>query len=56
MSELEELICGSVDSGEDQYRDLRIGAVFIILVGSGIGTIFPLVAKRTVKLPVLIYE
>ena len=30
---------------------LRIGSIFIILATSGVGTFFPVIAKRALKIP-----
>lgn len=42
--------------GHDEYRGLRIGAIFIIFASSALGAFFPLLAKRTIKLPGGVYE
>ncbi|PPQ91495.1 hypothetical protein CVT25_013752 [Psilocybe cyanescens] len=44
--DLEELNCGS-GGGSDTFINLRIAAIFIILVGSSLGALFPVLAKRS---------
>lgn len=43
--------CGSVHRGHDKYHNLRIGAIFVILVTSLAGTLSPILAKRTWRVP-----
>jgi hypothetical protein len=40
----------------DRYHNLRILSIFIILISSALGAFFPLLARRTLKLPRAIYE
>ncbi|KAI5995056.1 Zinc/iron permease [Pisolithus albus] len=49
--------CGS-GGGADTYTGLRIASVFIILVGSGFGALFPVFARRSswLHVPEPIYE
>ena len=49
--------CGS-GGGADTFQGLRIGAIFIILIGSLFGASFPVFAKRTswLKVPKPVYE
>lgn len=42
----EELNCGS-GGGDDSFFGLRVAAIFIILVGSTAGALFPVLAKRS---------
>lgn len=42
----EELNCGS-GGGSDDFFGLRVASIFIILVGSLFGALFPVLAKRT---------
>lgn len=42
----EVLNCGS-GGGSDEHFHLRIAAVFIVLVGSMSGALFPVLARRT---------
>lgn len=43
--------CGSVQRGDDPWFHLRIGAIFIILVTSLFGTLAPIIAKRSWRVP-----
>jgi hypothetical protein len=43
--------CGVVERGEDRWKNLRIGAIFILLVTSLCGTLAPILAKRTWRIP-----
>jgi len=43
--------CGGVERGEDRWKNLRIGAIFIILVTSLCGTLAPILAKRAWRVP-----
>jgi hypothetical protein len=45
----EELNCGG-GGGADTYFHLRIGSVFVVLVTSTGGALFPLLAKRSTKI------
>ncbi|KIY69507.1 ZIP-like iron-zinc transporter [Cylindrobasidium torrendii FP15055 ss-10] len=45
-AEGEELNCGS-GGGADTYFGLRVASIFIILVGSTAGALFPVLARRT---------
>ncbi|KAF9006007.1 ZIP-like iron-zinc transporter [Cyathus striatus] len=53
-----EQICGSVDGRTDTLLGLRIAAIFIILVGSTSGALFPVLAKRSkwLRVPNGIFE
>ncbi|GAA6000025.1 hypothetical protein JCM10207_006018 [Rhodosporidiobolus poonsookiae] len=56
MAEEVEPACGS-GSPYDGRLGLRVGAIFIILVTSGLGTLFPILARRSrFKLPEKVYE
>lgn len=41
-----DLICGS-GGGSDSDFNLRVAAIFVILVGSCSGALFPVLAKRS---------
>lgn len=43
--------CGSVQRGDDPWKGLRIGAIFVILVTSLCGTLAPILAKRSWHVP-----
>lgn len=43
--------CGSVQRDADPWFGLRIGAIFVILVTSLVGTLAPIVAKRSWRVP-----
>lgn len=49
--------CGS-GGGSDEHFHLRIAAIFIILVGSMFGALFPILAKRSkwLNLPKSVFE
>lgn len=40
----------------DKYQNLRIASIFIIFVSSAIGAFFPLLARRTLRLPRSVYD
>jgi zinc transporter 1/2/3 len=42
----EPLNCGS-GGGDDSYLNLRVAAIFVILIGSSSGALFPILAKRS---------
>ncbi|KAF9508855.1 hypothetical protein BS47DRAFT_203890 [Hydnum rufescens UP504] len=48
--------CGAADNGKPTWQKLRIGAVFIILVTSLCGTLFPIISRRKWKIPILAFE
>ncbi len=53
-----DLQCGAVQS-EHSYTNLRIASVFVILVASSFGALFPVIAKRSVfalSLPSKVFE
>lgn len=54
---IEELNCG-LGGGDDSFLGLRIASVFVILVGSTLGALFPVVAKRSswLHVPKSIFE
>ena len=43
--------CGDVERGEDPWKNLRIGAIFIVLITSLCGTLAPILAKRAWRIP-----
>jgi zinc transporter 1/2/3 len=49
--------CGS-GGGDDRFFGLRVASLFIILVGSSFGALFPVVTARTkwFKIPKAVYE
>jgi len=51
------LNCGT-GGGADDLLGLRIASVFIILIGSLAGALFPVVAKRSsmIKIPKMLFE
>ena len=53
----QELTCG-VGGGADTHFRLRIGSIFIILVGAGGGALFPVLIKRSkrITLPGYVFE
>jgi len=53
----EELNCGS-GGGADDLRGLRIASIFVILVGSSCGALFPVLAKRTswLRVPTAVFD
>ena len=55
--EEEEVNCGE-GGGDDAYLGLRIASVFIILVGSTFGALFPVLAKRAkwLTIPKSVFE
>ncbi|KAI5994081.1 Zinc/iron permease [Pisolithus orientalis] len=52
-----DINCGS-GGGADTYTGLRIASIFIILVGSGFGALFPVLARRSswLHVPTPVYE
>jgi solute carrier family 39 (zinc transporter), member 1/2/3 len=54
---MSDLNCGS-GGGADTYHGLRIASVFIILVGSTFGALFPVLARRTswLHVPKAVFE
>lgn len=52
-----DINCGS-GGGADTYTGLRIASIFIILVGSGFGALFPVLARRSswLHVPAPVYE
>jgi hypothetical protein len=52
-----DLNCGN-GGGADSYTNLRIASVFIVLIGSSFGALFPVLAKKTqwVKVPDAVFE
>ncbi|KAI6103780.1 ZIP-like iron-zinc transporter [Pisolithus croceorrhizus] len=52
-----DINCGS-GGGADTYTGLRIASVFVILVGSGFGALFPVLARRSswLRVPEPVYE
>jgi hypothetical protein len=48
--------CGSVQRGSDPWKNLRIGAIFVILVTSLCGTLSPIIAKRSWQVPVPVFD
>jgi len=53
----DDMSCGS-GGGADDFLGLRIASVFIILIGSLAGALFPIVAKRStmIKIPQILFE
>jgi len=53
----QELNCGA-GGGADTHFHLRIGSIFIILVGAGGGALFPVLVKRStrISLPGYVFE
>jgi hypothetical protein len=53
----DEVNCGS-GGGADDLRGLRIASVFVILIGSGCGALFPVLAKRSswLHVPTPVFE
>ncbi|CAG7851847.1 SubName: Full=Uncharacterized protein {ECO:0000313/EMBL:CCA68094.1} [Serendipita indica DSM 11827] len=56
MSEEGDAGCNSVIGDDYNYHQLRIASIFIIMASSGIGAFFPLIAKRTLRLPASVYD
>jgi solute carrier family 39 (zinc transporter), member 1/2/3 len=51
-----DLACGSVRN-ENTYFGLRIAAIFIIMVTSALGALFPIITRRSkLKVPEPAYE
>ncbi|KIJ14870.1 hypothetical protein PAXINDRAFT_169551 [Paxillus involutus ATCC 200175] len=52
-----DLNCGN-GGGADSYTNLRIASVFIVLIGSSFGALFPVLAKKTqwVKVPDAVFD
>jgi len=48
----------SPGGGADTYFGLRVGSIFIVLVGSTFGALFPVLAKASswLKMPRAVYE
>ena len=42
----EPINCGS-GGGDDSHLNLRIASIFVILIGSSSGALFPILAKRS---------
>lgn len=47
--------CGSI-SNDTPRMGLRIGSIFIILVTSAVGTLFPVIAKRALRIPTAAFD
>jgi len=53
----DDMNCGT-GGGADNFLGLRIASVFIILIGSLAGALFPIVARRSsmIKIPKILFE